>query len=71
MTTKRERRLEIRLDEELYAQARDYAEARGTTLAALVRATLRHLTDPRKPLALPRGIAREVRRAPRGKVNRP
>lgn len=68
---KKTRQLVIRIDDDLYAQSRAYAEKRGTTVAAIVRATLRRLANPRHPQRLPRGIADEVRPSPRERRTKP
>lgn len=65
MPSKKAMQIVIRLDEDLYFQSRGYVEQRGTTVAAVVRAMLRELTNPDNPRPLPAEIAAEVQRAVR------
>lgn len=56
----RTKKIEVGLDEALYAQAQQYAKAHSVSISALIRAWLRRHTDPKALLDLPYGVAREL-----------
>lgn len=57
---KKDKKLIVRLDEELYEQAHDYSQKRGFSLSSLIRAFLRIQTDPEDPREPPPGIEDET-----------
>lgn len=64
---KKIKKIELRVDEDLHAQAEQYAHGYGVSLGALIRALLRQLTDPQNPQPLPPGVEAEKKRPPRRK----
>ncbi len=56
----RGKKLEVRIDQELYDDAQAYAEENNISVGALVRALLRFWVDRRDPRPLPPGIAEEM-----------
>ncbi len=63
--TKKTKKVEVRLDEELHRQAAAYAEKHGASLGAILRAILRYWTNPEDPYPLPPGVEEEKKRPPR------
>lgn len=61
---KKDKHVHIRMEEELYQQAEEYARQRNLTLSGIMRAFLRILTDPQDPREPPPGAAEESKRPP-------
>ena len=67
MAKKKQKHIQIMVDEELRQQAHEYAKKHGFSLGALIRALLRIQTDPNDPRLPPPGIEEERKRPSRRK----
>lgn len=67
MTKRKSKDIQVRLDEDLYADAKEYVKANKISLGGLIRALLRIQVDPRDPRDPPPGIEEEKRRPSRRK----
>jgi transcriptional regulator with XRE-family HTH domain len=56
----RSKKIEIGLDEALYAQAHQYARTHNVSLSAIIRAWLRRQSDPKALAGTPFGVNREL-----------
>ena len=62
---KKDKKIEVKLDPDLYDQANKYADGHGVSLSAIIRALLRIVSDPQDPKPLPPGVDQEKKRPPR------
>ncbi len=60
-------KIEIRVEPELLAQAHRFARRHEKPLAIILRAWLRHLTNPQSPGPVPAGVKEELKRPSRRK----
>ena len=67
MTQKKQKPIQVMVEDDLHQQAHVYAKAHGFSLGALVRAMLRIHTNPHNPQPPPRGVAEERKRPSRRK----
>lgn len=62
MPKRRDDRFEVRVDHELYEDAREFAEENHLSVAAIVRWFLRRLTSPTDPITIDQKTIDEIRK---------
>ena len=67
---RKKKKVEVRLDEDLHKQTKDYARQNGVSVGALIRSLLGFWTDPRDPRPLPPNVDKQKQRPPRAKQKR-